>query len=290
MAINGYLIYNITQKNQTIFKSQIKAYVDAFRLEHVKLKLIDNLHALSVIKKEKKVDFVLFWDKDIALVYQLLNLNIKVFNNVDALRLCDDKAYSYAQFNQYKIPTPKTIVLPLTFFEDLSKYFIEIKKLIKLNNIHYPLIVKERRNSLGLGVYLIHSDIELKKVLESKWQRELLIQEYINNEYGKDYRVYLVNHRPKAVVSRTNKKDFRSNVELGGVMKIIKKPDEALLRIAMRSSLALKLDFGAVDIVRDKNNKYLVLEVNSNARTATIDRISKKSLTREVAKYILNNL
>ena len=290
MAINGYLIYNITQKSQKIFKTQIEAYVDAFRLEHVKLKLVDNLHALEVIKKEKHVDFVLFWDKDIALVYQLLNLNIKVFNNVDALRLCDDKAYSYALFNKNKIPTPKTMVLPLTFFEDLSKYFMEIKRLIKSNNLKYPLIVKERRNSLGLGVYLVHNDNELKKILKNKWQRELIIQEYIDYEYGKDYRVYVINHRPKAIVSRSNKNDFRSNVELGGKMKIISKPDNELLKVAIRASLALKLDFGAIDIVKDKNHKYLVLEVNSNARTLTIEHLAKTPLTRSVAKYILSNI
>ena len=289
MAINGYLIYNITQKNQKIFKSQIEAYQKAFALEHVKLKLVDNLHALEVIKKEKHVDFVLFWDKDIALAYELLNLNIKVFNNVDALRLCDDKAYSYALFNKNKIRTPKTYVLPLTFFEDLTKYFIEIKKEMKLKELKYPLIVKERRNSLGLGVYLVHNDNELKKVLKNKWQRELIIQEYIDYEYGKDYRVYVINHRPKAVVSRTNKNDFRSNVELGGKMKVINNPDPELLKLAIRSSLALKLDFGAIDIVKDKYH-YYVLEVNSNARTLTIEKLAKTPLTRSVAKYILSNI
>ena len=101
--------------------------------------------------------------------------------------------------------------------------------------------------------------------------------------------MYVINHRPKAIVSRTNKNDFRSNVELGGKMKLINKPDEALLKLAIRASLALKLDFGAVDIVKDKNH-YYVLEVNSNARTLTIEKLAKTPLTRSVAKYILSNI
>lgn len=290
MAIKGYLVYNITQEKESIFKTQIDAWINAFKLEHVDIKLINNMMALDTIKNDKDIRFILFWDKDVALMYELSNLGIKIFNNIDAVRLADDKAYTYAHLLKYKVNTPRTLVLPLTFFEDLTKYFDSIKSLLKAHGINYPMVVKERRNSLGLGVYLIKNDDELKNVLKQKWQRELIVQEYIGYEPGVDYRVYVINHRPKAVVMRKNLKDFRSNVEQGGVMSVVVNPHKDLLKAALKASLAIHLDFGAVDIVRDANNKYYVLEVNSNARTATIDKIAKTPLTRSVVKYILNNI
>jgi len=284
----GYIVYNVTQKDEKIFSTQIDAFVNAFKNENVDLIKVDNVNAYKTISNDKDTSFILFWDKDIALMYELSNLDIPMFNNVDAIRICDDKAYTYAHLIKGKVATPKTVVLPLTFFKDITNYFNEIKELIK--DISYPLIVKERRSSLGLGVYLVKDENELLNLIKDKWNRELIVQEYISYEVGKDYRVYLVNHRAKAVVSRTNKNDFRSNVELGGVMEEITSPDEELVRTAIKASLAVKLDFGAVDLVKDKDNNYYVLEVNSNARTATLDKIAKTPVTSGVAKYILSNI
>ena len=290
MATKGYIVFNITQKDEAIFKSQVEAFIDAFKQSNANLIPIDNLHALETIQNEHDVNFILFWDKDIALMYSLMNLKIPLFNNIDAIRLCDDKAFTYAMLMKKKIATPKTIVLPLTFNKNLNQYFNEINSLLTINKISYPLIVKERCSSLGLGVYLINNELELKDLLNDKYDKALLIQEYINYEYGQDYRVYLVNHRVKAIVTRINKKDFRSNLEQGGEMFNIPNPSPSLLRIAIRASLAVKLDFGAVDIVKDKNNKYYVLEVNSNARTLTLDSITKQNITKSVAEYILENI
>ena len=290
MAIKAYLVFNITQTNIETFSSQILTWQKAFQSENVTLKCVNNLEALDVLKKEEHVDLVLFWDKDIALMYEIMNFGIKIFNNVDAVRLCDDKAYTYAYLIKNKVLTPLTYVVPLTYFKNVINYFSDIKAKIEQLGLRYPLVVKERRSSLGLGVYLVHNDIELKKVLNEHWARELIIQQYIDEEVGVDYRVYLVNHRPKAVVTRVNKKDFRSNVEQGAKMSVVETPDEELLKTAIKASLALHLDFGAVDLVKGHDQRYYVLEVNSNARTATIDSLNKTSLAREVVKYILSNI
>lgn len=289
MAIKGYLIHNLIHKDVPFFKEQIKGWIEAFKKERVNLKTIDNLHALDVIKKEK-VDFVLFWDKDINLIYELMNLGIKVFNNLEAIRLCDDKAFTNSILKKNKINIPNTLVMPLTFYQNGLEHFASIKDKLNEHHLKYPLIVKERCSSLGLGVYLVRNETQLKALFKKEWNKHLLIQEYIDYEPGKDYRVYLINHRPKVALTRVNKNDYRSNVHLGGKMSVIKNPDPKLLKTAMRASLALHLDFGAVDLVKDKNNNYYVLEVNSNARTITIDKIAKTPLTRSVAKYILSNI
>jgi len=290
MAINGYLVHNVTKTSDKFLK-QIETWKDVFKNKKVNLKLVNNINAFNIIKNDnEKVDFVLFYDKDIALMYELQSLNIPLFNNVDAIRLCDDKAYTYAYLLKNKITTPKTVVLPLTFFENVEKYFNEIKEIVNIEGIKYPFIVKERRSSLGLGVFLIHNDSEFRNILKLRGDKELLVQEYIGFEKGKDYRVFVINHRPKIVVTRLNKEDFRSNVELGGKMAKLDNPDEELLKIAMKTSLALNMDFGAIDIVKDQNNKYYVLEANSNAFTINLDKFSNNSISKDVANYILEHI
>jgi len=290
MAINGYLVHNITKTSDKFLK-QLETWKESFNSKKINIKLVNNINAFNIIKNDsEKIDFVLFYDKDIALMYELLSLNIRLFNNVDAIRLCDDKAYTYAYLIKNKITTPKTVVLPLTFFENVEKYFDEIKELVNIEGIKYPFVVKERRSSLGLGVFLIHNDLEFRNILKLRGDKELLVQEYIGYEKGKDYRVFVINHRPKIVVTRTNKNDFRSNVELGGKMEKLENPDEELLKIAMKTSLSLNMDFGAIDIVKDQNNKYYVLEANSNAFTINLDKLSKESISKQIVNYIVEHI
>lgn len=286
MAINGYLIYNFTQENQDIFKSQIDGFIESFKKVNIDLKTVNNFDALDVLNHDPKYKFILFWDKDLALLQSLYNFKKPVFNNLYSITICDDKAYTYSKLVKSNVRTPKTYVLPLTFNKPINNYFEKIKLNINKNEINYPLIVKERKSSLGLGVYLINNEKELLKILDEKWEKELLIQEYIGFEKGVDYRVYLIENRPVIAVKRKNNNDYRSNIEQGAKMEIIDNPDEELLKIAMKASLATKIDFGAVDIVKDKDGLYYVLEVNSNARTMTFDKLFDKKITDKIAEYI----
>lgn len=289
MVINGYLIYNISKQNDDIFVTQINGFKKSFQNKKIKLNIVNNVRALSLITKDPKVDFVLFWDKDLALANILTNMNIKIFNNLDALTLCDDKAYTYGQFIKYKVLTPKTYIIPFVFYDDVAKYLETIKKESNKYKFQYPLIIKERCSSLGLGVKLAHNETEFKRILTKFGDRHLLLQEYIKEEVGIDYRVYLINHKVEAVVTRINKRDFRSNVEQGAKMYPVNNPSPLLLKEAIKASKATKLDFGAVDLVK-QNNRYYALEVNSNARTLTIDQLTKINLTDKVVDYIISKI
>ena len=60
-------------------------------------------------------DFVLFWDKDVALATRLEQRGFAVFNSAQSILKCDDKALTYLTLRQANLPTPQTILAPKTF-------------------------------------------------------------------------------------------------------------------------------------------------------------------------------
>ena len=293
----GYIVINISQLHKSYLVTQLDAFKKEFKSLGCDLRVVLNTDAYEKISKDKNVKFILFWDKDIALMDRLSNLKIRLFNNLEAISICDDKALNYSRFIKFGVNTPITYVLPLIYSINFSKqyklddYVNSAIKMVKSYKLKYPMLVKPRRGSLGWGIVYIRNEKELRENIKLKYNQDILIQQYIGYEPAKDYRVYLINNKVEEVVIRENKKDlFRSNVALGGTMKIMHNPPKALLKEAINASKATKLEFGAIDIVKDKNNKFYVLEVNSNARTQTIDTLTKTSLTRRVCKYILENI
>ena len=63
----------------------------------------------------KDCDFVIFWDKDIAAARRILRHGIPVFNAPDAIRICDSKSETYEALRRACIPTPRTLVAPMTY-------------------------------------------------------------------------------------------------------------------------------------------------------------------------------
>ncbi|MDR2047334.1 MAG: hypothetical protein LBP79_05510 [Clostridiales bacterium] len=121
--------------------------------------------------------FAVFWDKDTILCRVLENAGLPVFNGSRAIEICDDKALT-ALALQGKIRMPKTVIAPMTFhnigYSDLS--FLETAA----DALGFPLVVKERRGSLGEQVYLAGNFDELKNTVISRSRVPLLFQEFID--------------------------------------------------------------------------------------------------------------
>ena len=60
-------------------------------------------------------DFAILWDKDKYLGLQLEARGMRVFNNVRALALCDDKALTHIALARHNIPMPRTVLVPRTY-------------------------------------------------------------------------------------------------------------------------------------------------------------------------------
>ena len=124
----------------------------------------------------KKYDCCLFWDKDIPLGRFLENNGLRLFNPIDAIEKCDDKAMTHIELAKYGIKMPRTIVAPMTYddaFDNLD-FFDRV-----IDEIGYPFIMKERKGSFGLQVYLIQNKQDFINLIKDKSLKDFILQEFM---------------------------------------------------------------------------------------------------------------
>lgn len=226
---------------------------------------------------EKEVpDFVLFWDKDIALARSLENRGIPVFNSANAIALCDDKAKTYNALLG-EVCQPKTIIAPLSFFESDYSEFVHLAGI----ELGFPLVFKECCGSFGEQVFLCKNEDE---VISHITQKPFILQEYIDCN-GTDTRLEMIDGKCVCAMKRHNENDFRSNLTNGGSAESYT-PTKAELDLAVRACKVLGLSFGGIDIL---DGKY-VCEVNSNAHIINIKNITGIDIAPMIFESILKKL
>lgn len=243
---------------------------------------------LILLPELEKVDFVLFWDKDILLAKTLEQLGVKVFNTSHAIQVCDDKTLTHFYLAKEKIPMPKTIFAPMTYanigYTNVSFLTTVIEQL------GLPIVIKESFGSFGQQVYLAKTQEEIISIITKLEGISLLFQEYIEASAGCDVRLQVVGEQVVAAMERKAKQgDFRANVTNGGSMKKYK-PTKKEEQLAIRCCKILGVDFAGVDLLFDENGEPLVCEVNSNAHFKNIFECTGINTADYIIDYIIEQV
>ena len=229
-----------------------------------------------------KPDFVIFWDKDYHLASRLQGAGVRLFNNADGIRYCDDKALT-ALLVQGKLPMPKTVIAPKTF--DGVEYSDRDFLCRASQTLGYPMVVKESFGSFGQQVYLAQDGAELNKIVDNLKAKPFIMQEFIESSKGRDVRVNVVGGRVFCAILRENKNDFRSNIS-GGGMATEYVPTPAQAELAIRACKLLGLDFGGVDVLFGENEEPLLCEVNSNPHFKSTYDCTGKDMSVAIMRHI----
>lgn len=196
-------------------------------------------------------------DLEISIVKQFQMMNIPVVNEYMPISRAKNKLRTLQILTRNNIPVPRTVVVRKIEYIDTA---------VKLVG-GYPVVLKTPFGSWGSGVVLVESRRSLYSALDIIWKSMnssiLLIQEYIAEADGSDYRAFVVGDRVVASMKRTAKTgDFRSNLHLGGEGQKIELTGEEQ-KMAVRASQALGLKVSGVDILRSVKGP-LIMEVNAN--------------------------
>ena len=285
--MKGYLVINSFMKTEK-FISLYEMLSNAFKKRGVSLE-IKQASDISLKVGEplkEKIDFAIFWDKDIYLAERLENNGVRLFNSKSAVMLCDNKILMYQALAQANIKIPKTFIAPKTFegldYSDRSF----LKKVVQ--EIGYPIVIKEAYGSFGEQVYLANDEKSLNKIIDKIGYKDFLMQEYIASSKGRDVRINVVGDQAVVSMLRENKADFRSNISNGGTGSLFE-PDETFIELAIKASKALGLDFAGVDVMFGEDGP-IICEVNSNPQFASTLKATSVNLAEYIAEYILNNL
>lgn len=235
----------------------------------------------------EEYDFVLFWDKDIALATQLTQRGLPVFNSAQSILQCDDKALTYLTLKQAKLPMPRTILAPKTYpaCGYPSTDFVDEAA----QTLGFPLVLKECFGSFGQQVYLFDDVQALRAKVLSLAGTPMLFQAMVRESRGRDARVNVVGDRVVASILRQSKNgDFRSNLTLGGSMEAYT-PTREEAELALHAVRELGLTFAGVDILFGKDGP-LICEVNSNAHFKTTLACTGVNMASELLCEIANRL
>ena len=310
----GWLIVNEYLDTEKFLEIR-KLFLSGAEKKNVKLTVYTNADFAvdlsgAVVKSrafdEGEPEFIIFYDKDIALASALEKMGYRLYNSADAIDVCDSKvktAEKIAEYNlnckddEAKILMPKTYKVPFTyenigikdsysfdFLDYVEKDLCEAGK-GELSGA-YPMVIKESNSSFGMGVHLAGSREEAVKLICEYGNKECIIQEYLSYSSGRDYRLQMVSDKCVCAMMRSNENDFRANITNGGKMSKYRPTDEDLT-LARNVMKCLKLDFAGIDIMHDKSGRAVFLEANSNAHFKNIYDLTGINAAEKMIEYIV---
>ena len=285
--MKGYLVVNSFMKTEK-FISLYEMLSNAFKNRGVSLE-IKQASDISLKVGEplnEKIDFAIFWDKDIYLAERLENNGVRLFNSKRAVELCDNKIMMSQALAKAGIRIPKTYIAPKTF-EGLG--YIDRSFLKKVEKeIGYPMVIKEAYGSFGEQVYLANDEKTANEIIDKIGHKDFLMQEFIAASCGKDIRINVVGDKTVVSMLRENKNDFRSNISNGGSGSLFE-PEESYIELAIAATKALGLDFAGVDVMFGEDGP-IICEFNSNPQFASTLKATGVNLADYIRDYILAKL
>lgn len=219
-------------------------------------------------------------DLEISIVKQFQMLGIPVVNDYLPTARAKNKLRTLQILTHHGIPVPRTLIVRKLEFLD--------EGIEKVGG--YPVIIKSAFGSYGVGVAIAESRRSLYSSLDMVWKSTassiILVQEYVAEAEGVDFRAYVIGDRVVASMQRkATKGDFRSNLHYGGeAVKVILSKEEQ--HLAVRATQALGLDVGGVDILRTKSGP-VIMEVNANPGFEGLMKVTKVDIPKEMVKYAI---
>ncbi|MFT5713198.1 MAG: ribosomal protein S6--L-glutamate ligase, partial [Glaciecola sp.] len=145
---------------------------------------------------------VSFTDYGINILKQFMCANTYVSESPNALRLGRDKLKCLQVLFSKRLPFPGTgIAYSCDNFASI------------ISRLKFPLVIKLIESTEGIGVFLAKNQLEAENIIKtfSLLRAPFLVQEFIAEAEGQDFRAFVVGDRVVAAMKRTSKgEDFRA--------------------------------------------------------------------------------
>lgn len=226
------------------------------------------------IKKYPKIVFMRGQAHELCKYFE--DKNVKAINSSFTIKSCRDKLITHQLVDELNIPQIKTLKANEYSFDEIVNYF------------NLPFILKYRSGCQGVGIYIIDSIDTYNEIKKDISLDEYIVQEYIEESYGKDLRVYVCGNKAIGAVKRVNDNDFKSNLAQGGLSYDYDLTDE-LIENSLSICDKLKGDIISVDYVFS-NRGLLFCEANTNAGFASFNFLGypMRSIFMKYIKSLLN--
>jgi tetrahydromethanopterin:alpha-L-glutamate ligase len=206
------------------------------------------------------------------ILHILKALEVSIYNDGRAIERTVDKAMTSFMLHQNGIATPHTWVCESR------------QQAHEIMQQQEKLVIKPLFGSQGEGVRLVDKTV-LPVPMDAFVDGVFYLQTFI--EAPNDYRVFVVNNQVVAAMRRSGD-GWLHNVAQGAQCK---KTDEAdVLAIALQAASILDIAYCGVDIIRDKNNKLWVLEVNSIPAWRGLQSVASVNIAQNLVDDFLSKI
>lgn len=178
-----------------------------------------------------------------------------VVNHPRALKIGLDKFYSQLQLKKSGVTVPDFFMISKNNLEEVRKE-IEGRK----------FILKPRLGSCGLGIMKVSSYQSLVDIIDYSNEQKHFLEEFIEYDLNDWIGINVVNQ--KVIYSYGKQSSMISGWKVfdrerrGGKM-ILKKPSKEQEQIALKVGKVTGLDVFGVDIIKSRNGKNFVIDVNT---------------------------
>ncbi len=178
---------------------------------------------------------------------------VVVYNDAVSIERTVDKGMTSFLLIQSRIPAP-----PVWVCENAEAAHNVIHEQLEKGR---SIVQKPLFGNCGRGLQLIDSgeyQLDTDMINGVYYLQQFIDQDDHN---GRDWRVFVINHQAVAAMERISEHWVTNRARGGKCLPAVLTP--ALRRLAEAASRATGILYGGVDIIRDTQGEYLVLEVNS---------------------------
>jgi len=216
----------------------------------------------------------------LGILHALDALGVTVCNDARAIERCVDKSMTSFLLQRSGIPTPETWT-----FESIEQARALLDREAGPDR---PLVLKPLFGSQGRGLRLLDGAAALPPAEEVA--DVFYLQRFVAapEEGWRDWRILVAGGRPLAAMVRhgvqwiTNMHQGARSEAAGLV--------EPLAGLAVAAARAVGAGFAGVDIIRDREGRHLVLEVNSMPAWSGLQKVTSLDLSRALAESFLASL
>ena len=208
------------------------------------------------------------------ILHMLKAMGVNIYNDGKAIERTVDKAMTSFLLQQFGVATPQTWVC-----ESRKQAHDIVEK-------NAQLVIKPLFGSQGAGVRLIE---KMPLPMDAFVDGVFYMQQFIETTH--DYRVFVVNNQVVAAMKRTGE-TWLHNVAQGAKCENIldKSAEHDVLATALQAALVLDIAYCGVDVIKDKNGKIFVLEVNSIPAWRGLQSVTETNIAQALVDDFLSQI
>lgn len=188
-------------------------------------------------------------------LHVLKMLGVVVYNDGRAVERTVDKGMTSLLLHRSGVPTPQTWVC--------ESREIAHNVILRETMAGRALVIKPLFGSQGQGVRMLEAGSPFPVPMEAHVDGVYYLQHYVDSGEGAwhDHRVFIINGKVVGAMVRHGS-HWINNVAQGGRCEAMA-PTGEIAELALAAARAVDIDYCGVDVIRDRQGKLYVLEVNS---------------------------